>query len=439
MLKKRSSRIRSAYLMAAEEEPPVSNSLMAAIKRSQANQRRHPESYHLQQIHHGGGGSGAQTTTAVIRVELKYFILSILDDPVVSRVLNDAGYRSSEIKLDVLSYFLISFLLLFLCNLPDSDPGRGGFGFPFCGNSEVDENCRRIGDVLSRKEKKNPLLVGVCANAAMKTFTDLMNRGKLGFLPLEFTGVSVLSIEKEISEILVDGSRNEEETRKKLDELDRIIKQKCAGSGVILNLGEFKGLTCEASSSSSSSSSNGNALESLVSKLSSLLELHRGNLWFIGSISSNETFPQLLDRFPTIEKDWDLHVLPITSTKPSGVYPKSRSFFVLRARVFVFVHCLMGSFVPFGGLFASTSDFRVPSFGNATNQPMPRCHLCNEKYEQEVASFIKVGSSFSAANQCSEKLPSWLRSVDPNSHNKGIDSKVRFYLVSLSLPLGAIS
>ncbi|CDY67448.1 BnaAnng24300D [Brassica napus] len=332
----------------AEEEPPVSNSLMAAIKRSQATQRRHPETYHLHQLH-----GGVTQTTSVLKVELKYFILSILDDPIVSRVFGEAGFRSTDIKLDVLHPPVTRFPRsrcppLFLCNVTESGSGRARFGY----SGDFDENCRRIGEVLGRKDKKNPLLVGTCGGKALKTFSDSINRGKVGFLPLEISGLSVVS-------------------------------QSCSKSktGTVLNLGELKVLTSDA----------------LVSRLSELLKLHCEKLWFVGSVSSNEMYLKLIERFPTIDKDWNIHLLPITSSN-QGVYPKSS---------------LMGSFVPFGGFFSSTSDFRVP-FSNSMNQSrLPRCHLCNEKCEQEVTALGKSG------DQCSEKLPCWLRNVE-SEQDKGI-------------------
>ncbi|XP_010469910.1 PREDICTED: protein SMAX1-LIKE 7-like isoform X3 [Camelina sativa] len=374
---------------AVEEDPPVSNSLMAAIKRSQATQRRHPETYHLHQIH----ANNNTQTTSVLKVELKYFILSILDDPIVSRVFGEAGFRSTDIKLDVLhppvtSQFSSRFTSrsrvppLFLCNIPESDSGRARFGFPF---GDLDENCRRIGEVLGRRAKKNPLLVGACGGEALKTFTDSINRGKFGFLPLEISGLSVVSVE--ISEVLAQGSRIDV----KVDDLGRLK------SGMVLNLGELKDLTSEVYSV--------DVVEKFVLKLSDLLKLHREKLWFIASASSNETYLKLIERFPMIDKEWNLHLLPITSSS-QGVYPKSS---------------LMGSFVPFGGFFSSTSDFRVP-FSNSMNQTLPRCHLCNEKYEQEVAALAKSVSVID--DQCSEKLPSWLRNVEPEQ-DKGLLRKAK--------------
>ncbi|KAF2296225.1 hypothetical protein GH714_036923 [Hevea brasiliensis] len=80
------------------DDPPVSNSLMAAIKRSQANQRRQPENFHL---YHQISQQQSSTSMSCIKVELQNLILSILDDPVVSRVFGEAGFRGSEIKLAI--------------------------------------------------------------------------------------------------------------------------------------------------------------------------------------------------------------------------------------------------------------------------------------------------------------------------------------------------
>ncbi|KAK7255156.1 hypothetical protein RIF29_28560 [Crotalaria pallida] len=41
-------------------------------------------------------------TTSFLKVELKLFVLSILDDPIVSRVLSEAGFRSCHVKLALL-------------------------------------------------------------------------------------------------------------------------------------------------------------------------------------------------------------------------------------------------------------------------------------------------------------------------------------------------
>ncbi|KAB2616544.1 hypothetical protein D8674_023132 [Pyrus ussuriensis x Pyrus communis] len=373
----------------AQDEPPVSNSLMAAIKRSQANQRRHPESFHLHQIH------SQQQAASLLKVELKHFVLSILDDPIVSRVFGEAGFRSCDIKFAIIHPPVTQSTRfprtrcppIFLCNLTDSDPARPGFSFPFSGFEDRDENSRRIADVLVRKSGKNPLLIGVCAGDALKSFTEALHKGKAGIFPAEIDNFSVVSIEKEVSEFVVNGG-SEEEMGCKFEEVGRMAAR-CsgAGSGVIVNIGDLKGLVGEGMVAEE-------ALCFVVLQLKSLLEIHGGKLRLIGAAASHEVFTKLSLWFSTIEKDWDLHLLPITSSKASmeGVYSKSS---------------LMGSFVPFGGFFSAPSNFKNPL--SSTYQSFRRCNGCTEKYEQEVASVLKVGSTVSVTDPRSDSLPSWLQ------------------------------
>ncbi|KAK3118438.1 hypothetical protein QOZ80_9BG0699030 [Eleusine coracana subsp. coracana] len=76
--------------------PPVlSNALVAAFKRAQAHQRR------------GSGGEGNNqppplaAASSSNKVELEQLIVSILDDPSVSRVMREAGFCSSQVKANV--------------------------------------------------------------------------------------------------------------------------------------------------------------------------------------------------------------------------------------------------------------------------------------------------------------------------------------------------
>ena len=77
----------------------------------------------------------------------------------------------------------------------------------------------------------------------------------------------------------------------------------------------------------------------------------------------------------------------------------------------------MGSFVPFGGFFSTTSELRSPI--SCTNSSLTRCDTCNEKYEQEVADILKVGPATSACGY-STSLP-WLQKVNVDT-NKGLDA-----------------
>nr|AND01148.1 putative ATP-dependent clp protease clpb family protein [Linum usitatissimum] len=375
------------------DEPLISNALMAAIKRSQANQRRHPDSFHLQQIHFGN------QAPAVIKVELKHFIGSILDDPVVSRVFGEAGFISYQIKSVILSPPLLlqtprfprSGLLppsFFSRNLGASDPG---FGFGFSFSDDGAENSRRIGEVMVKPEGKgkNPLLLGACASDALKRFVERVKNNSKGnssggggsSLPSEIAGISVVVIESD-----------EEETGQKFDKMGRALEA-CSGRGIVASFGDLEVLI--------GGDDDDTAGSYMVSKLTTLLEMFKEKLWLIGAAASYDVYSKFLKRFPAVEKDWDLQLLPITSSSSpvSGFGSKSS---------------LLGSFVPFGGFFpTTTSDLPSPLSSSSMSEPLGRCHLCTAKYEQEVAALLKT------ANQRSDNLP-WLTMAEQNK-GKGVD------------------
>ncbi|XP_054798882.1 protein SMAX1-LIKE 6-like [Prosopis cineraria] len=402
---------------ALEEDPPVSNSLMAAIKRSQANQRRHPESFHLFQMHILQNQQ--QPTASLLKVELKHFVLSILDDPIVSRVFGEAGFRSCDIKLSLLqppvtqtSRFPWSRCPpIFSCNLPGSESGSPSFKFPFVGNSGyegVDENCRRIGEVLVRKTRRNPLLMGIYAKSALRSFTESVQKSREGVLPAQIAGLNVVSIEKDISEILDEGG-SEEKMGLKFKELSRSLEQ-YSGPGIAVNFGELDVFVREGVPHGAASF--------VVSQLTSLLGVHGEKIWVVGIAGTSDVYSKFVALFPTIEKDWDLHLLTITSATPSmeGLYPKSS---------------LMGSFVPFGGFFSSPSELKNPL--SCTNQSFMRCHSCNQKYEQEVADILKVSpatlasgypTNFPWSQKASVETDQGLDVAKSNEENPGLSAKI---------------
>ncbi|XP_060203213.1 protein SMAX1-LIKE 6-like isoform X1 [Lycium barbarum] len=373
------------------DAPPISNSLMAAIKRSQANQRRHPDTFHIYQQLQQQNSSNFSIST--LKVELKHFILSILDDPIVSRVFGEAGFRSCDIKLAILNPPAISRFSktrcppLFLCNLTDSELNKRGFNFPFSGvtgkDGNIDENSRRIGEILVKKSCRNPLLIGICATDALYSFTDCVvqkGKGGGGVLPDEIKGLSVISIEKEITEFVMGGG-SEEMMRLKFKEVSDAVECCCEGAGIIVNYGALKVFIDDGSVES---------VNYIVSRFSKLVQLHCGKLWLVGAAASYDIYMKFLARFPTIQKDWDLHLLPITSSTPS------RS-------------SLMGSFVPFGGFFSAASEFENSWINK--NESTARCNLCNEKYEQEV-SIVLRGATGSVTDQHAAYLSSWLQKAD---------------------------
>ncbi|KAL1370112.1 hypothetical protein AAHE18_01G036100 [Arachis hypogaea] len=388
----------SSSSFSAGDGPPVSNSLMAAIKRSQANQRRNPENFHfmiLQQQQNQNNNQIIPQTTSTLKVEMKQFMLSILDDPIVSRVFGEAGFSSYDIKLALLQPPIVqqpnsnSFLYsrlnrpVFLYNVEAGGPIGPGLGLPLMGS---DQNCRRILDVLVKKERRNPLLMGGNAKGALKGFMDFVEKGKMGILPNELSGLSAVCVEKEICEYVM-GNKSEETMSFRLKEVGSMV-EKCLGAGVVVSFGEVEVLVKDEVV---------NSVGFVVEQLSSLLRNHGGKVWLVGVAGNCEAYSKFLGLFPNVDRDWDLHLLTLTSSSsPSAT--SSSSF--------------MGSFVPLGGFFSTPSEFRSssstlinhnnnnsPSSSSSSSSSSPsstlllsRCDTCNEKYEQEMAELLnKVG------------------------------------------------
>ncbi|CAI9772226.1 unnamed protein product [Fraxinus pennsylvanica] len=347
------------------DEPPVSNSLMAAIKRSQANQRRQPENFSFYQQQYSSCSS-----VPVVKVELRNLIISILDDPLVSRVFGEAGFRSCDIKIATLrpvnnfhGHHLFGYSSrykrpqppLFLCNFNASDStneismSSKGFSFPFMGGYPGEENSRRIGEIMVRDKKKNPLLLGVSASDALRCFLETVQKKVEGVLPGRLVQLNAICVEDEV-------------------------------------------------------------LRYVVGEVGRLLQIHAGKLWLIGAATTYEIYYKFLNKYPSIEKDWDLEILPITSLgfSTEGSFPRSS---------------LMESFVPLGGFFSTPSDMKSPLSSSYLN--VVRCHLCNEKCEQEVTALSNGVFTDLSAEKNQSSFPSWMQMTEHSALNGVAPLKVK--------------
>ncbi|KAL1217448.1 Protein SMAX1-LIKE 5 [Cardamine amara subsp. amara] len=77
-------------------QPSLANALVAALKRAQAHQRRGCIEQQQQQTQ--TQPQTQQTQLLAVKVELEQLVISILDDPSVSRVMREAGFNSTAVK-----------------------------------------------------------------------------------------------------------------------------------------------------------------------------------------------------------------------------------------------------------------------------------------------------------------------------------------------------
>ncbi|WVZ87932.1 LOW QUALITY PROTEIN: hypothetical protein U9M48_034506 [Paspalum notatum var. saurae] len=270
------------------DEPPVANSLRAAIKRSQANQRRNPDTFfHL--YHHQPSSS-----TNAVKVDLSHLVLAVLDDPLVSRVFADAGFRGGDIKLAVLRPAPLLGRLptsarpppLFLCSFAaDDDAGVPSPAAP--GGGRQPPPHRR--DPLPRTQ---PHARRRAASAA----ADFAKACPYRIIPFDHHA-----------------------------DLAVAAPTTPTSGGLILSIGDLKDLVLVAEEADHQHQEKGRRV---VAEITRLLETHsrpaagRSSVWVMGWSATYETYLAFLSKFPLVDKDWDLQLMPIsTAVRDAGVMP----------------------------------------------------------------------------------------------------------------------
>ncbi|KAL0887066.1 hypothetical protein Bca101_011049 [Brassica carinata] len=356
-------------------DPPISNALMAALKRAQAHQRR-------------GCPEQQQQPLLAVKVELEQLIISILDDPSVSRVMREASFSSPAVKATI-EQSLSS-------NIPNTTPipsvssvglnFRPGGGGPMTRNTYLnprlqqngpasvqsgvvnknDDVEERVMDILGRGKKKNPVLVG--DSEPGRVIREILNRIESGEAAVKSSKI-VLHFE-EIS------SDNAERIKKLDGLLETRINDSDPGGGVILHLGDLKWLVEQ----------QVEVGRTAVAELRRLLEKFRGRLWFIGTATC-ETYLRCQVYHPSMENDWDLQAVSVAAKAPaSGAFPKLANN--------------LGSFSPLKSF--------VPA--NMTSKCCPECSKSCELELSETESMSQVVKTEVAQTK---QLPQWLLNAKP--------------------------
>uniref|UniRef100_M8C552 Clp R domain-containing protein n=1 Tax=Aegilops tauschii TaxID=37682 RepID=M8C552_AEGTA len=203
----------------------------------------------------------------------------------------------------------------------------------------------------------------------------------------------------------------------------------------------------------------------VVAEVTRVLETHRaGRVWVMGGSATYETYLTFLSKFPLLDKDWELQLLPLTQCAPEAaplrsslrqppprlspslqVYFKELcsfdnfklSYLIHKVDDLFHQYCFgltffirslfMDSLIPFGGLVSDT--YEANSLTANSCPPALRCQQCNDRYEQEVATIIR-GSGITAEDHHQGGLPSLLQNGSMIGANNGFDAvKVRDQMV----------
>lgn len=441
-------RLPTAQNMSPGMEPPISNALMAALKRAQAHQRR-------------GCPEQQQQPLLAVKVELEQLIISILDDPSVSRVMREASFSSPAVKATIEQ------------TLNSSSPGNVnpvniGIGFrpspsptPISmtvpnrnlylnprlqqgseaqlgqqrneevlanrnlylnprlqqGNSgqsgqQRNDDVKRVIDILLRTKKRNPVLVGESEpEAVIKEILRRIEKGELVEEPLKT--VQVMSIEKELAS-------DKEQAPAKIKELGDLIETRIGSSscgGIIVDLGDLKWLVEQPTSSGVPQQIVAEVGREAVAEMGKLLGRFKeegggnGKIWLVGTATC-ETYLRCQVYHPSMESDWDLQAVPIASRSPlPGMFSRIGTNGILSSSV--------ESLHPLKSLTSALSMPRRLSENLDPARKVSCCPQCSVNYEQELAKLVDKEVEKSGDEVKSEAsrptLPQWLQNATVQS------------------------
>ncbi|XVF19045.1 hypothetical protein REPUB_Repub11eG0076600 [Reevesia pubescens] len=400
-------------------QPSLSNALIAALKRAQAHQRR------------GCIEQQQQQPLLTIKVELEQLIISILDDPSVSRVMREAGFSSTAVKSNLEDSSASS---VFQCystsggvfsspsspSPPDqytqreivnpstfwqthfltysSEPNPFFFSpqkkvssnyIP--DSASVKEDIKLVFEVFLRKKRKNTVIVGDCVSTTEGLVSELRARIESGDVPEEmkhvhfvkfyFAPVSLRFMKKE-------------DVEKHLTELKRRVDSIASGGeGAIIYTGDLRWTFEE--------NVNGeipgySAVDHLVTEIGSLLSdynFSNKKAWLVAT-ASYQTYMRCQMRQPTLEAQWALQAVSV----PSGGLGLS-----------LHASSVHDSRMTFGQ--NPSQGLETKPFANKEENEHDKltcCAECTSNYEKDVQSF-KSGLQ--------KLLPPWLQTHGDGTNN----------------------
>ncbi|KAE9619236.1 hypothetical protein Lal_00047275 [Lupinus albus] len=377
--------------------PSLSNALVAAFKRAQAHQRR------------GTIENQQQHTSLALKIEVEQLIISILDDPSVSRVMREPGFSSTLVKSRVEHSISVE-----VCSQkPHSKDiststkpqvlGRSNStsyvssSRPF-GQVEgsffkpIDYvNNKDVTSILSElvKMKRNIIIVGESLTNVEVVAKGVMGRFEVGNVPEDLRYVQFVSLP-----LMYFRNISKEEVEHKFEEVKSLLKS-YVGRGVILYLGDLKWLFEFWSSYCQQRTKYYCSIEHMVMELKNLVGGNGENsrLWLMG-ISTFKTYMKCKICSPSLESLLELHPFTI----PVGNLSLS-----------------LNLDSDFQDQERSKVIFKDVSFEDiaGTKKHLTCCRDCSLNFEKEAKNMANSTSK----KVCIADLPSWLQnSKQERSH-----------------------
>lgn len=341
--------------------PSLSNALIAALKRAQAHQRRGYNCLEQQSPSNNNNNQPLLT----IKVELEQLVISILDDPSVSRVMREAGFSSTAVKNNVEDYSSAS--SVFNCyaasagvySCPSSPPTET-LTHPACNpnpslnfwqthfltysseqnplflspqkkvipldqcyssspgssvSNVIKEDIKLVFEVFlsKKKKKKNTVIVGDSVSITEGLVEELMGRLEKGdvpdelkhthFIKFQFAPVTLRFMKKEDVEIKLN------ELKRKLDYCYYSPASSSGGTGAIIYTGDLKWTVDDQVVGGDISGYS--AVNHLVTEIGKFVS-ENSKVWLVAT-ASYQTYMRCQMRKPSLEIQWGLQAVSVPS------------------------------------------------------------------------------------------------------------------------------
>ncbi|KAE8700146.1 proteasome subunit beta type-6 [Hibiscus syriacus] len=410
-------------------DPPISNALMAALKRAQAHQRR-------------GCPEQQQQPLLAVKVELEQLIISILDDPSVSRVMREASFSSPAVK-STIEQSLSS-------TTPNSANIAGPIGLGFrpviapvstvaapspnrnlylnprlqqgAAGQQRSEEVKRVIDILTRSKKMNPVLVGDSEPELI--VKEILRKIESKEIDGVLRNVEVVSLEKDFA---LDKTQMVAKIKELGTKVGAMIGNLDCG-GVILDLGDLKWLVENnqavvlvggVQQQQQTVSEAGRAAVVEMGKLLGRFGEGSARVWLIGTATC-ETYLRCQVYHPSMENDWGLQAVPIAARAPSpGMFSRLGSNGILGSSV--------ESLSPLKAFATTTAQPRQPSENFDPSRKTGCCPQCMQNCKQDLAKLVAAKefeqrSPDIRSESTRPALPQWLQKAQAHdNHVKTID------------------
>ncbi|PIN14847.1 Chaperone HSP104 [Handroanthus impetiginosus] len=286
--------------------PSLSNALVAAFKRAQAHQRR-------------GSIENQQQPILALKVEIEQLVISILDDPSVSRVMREAGFSSTQVKANVEKAVSLDkscnnsqgTKTLVLGNrtpLSQSIPSQLRLSLS---KTVQNDDVMSVLEAMMNKKTKNTVIISENPAYAESLIKAVIEKFDKKEVPSDMKFVQFISVP-----LFTLRNISKEEFEVRVQELRSHVKSYC-NKGIVLYLGDLDWVS--EFWSKYGEQRDGyyyNPVEYMIMELSRLIscdgEINK-RIWLMG-IATFQTYAKCKIGRPCLETLWSLHPL----TTPVG-------------------------------------------------------------------------------------------------------------------------